>query len=175
MELIARPISPSASPEARVDRQISANTQLPTPNPSPPGSPKLISPAKAWLLSVSATPEELGLSSSSQSSPNCSFNSTPSQAEEPTFINDFFEARTSPKGGLGAFAVVDIPKGTVIMAEEPLFRADPVEIYWKYEALNDEQRKEYRTLSCWFGIEDQRVPAIFTTNRFVFPRMTQIS
>jgi hypothetical protein len=54
------------------------------------------------------------------------------------------------------------------MTEEPLFRADPVEIYWKYEALNDEQRKEYKTLSCWYGIEEQRIPAIFTTNRYVY-------
>jgi len=60
------------------------------------------------------------------------------------------------------------------MQEEPLFRADPVEIYWKYEGLTDEQRKEYKKLSCWFGIEDQRVPAIFTTNRFVPLKMTQI-
>jgi hypothetical protein len=167
MEHTTRSVSPLASPKPELDEPISVNTQLLTPNPTPPSSPKPISPAKAWLLSVSATPEELSRISSSQTSPKSSFSSSQTSSEQPSFINDFFEVRASPKGGLGAFAVVDIPKDTVIMTEEPLFRADPVEIYWKYENLTDEQRKEYKTLSCWFGIEDQRVPAIFTTNRFV--------
>ncbi|TVY80446.1 SET domain-containing protein [Lachnellula suecica] len=163
MDPKSRSVSPCFSHGSKAGSQAVSKTQLLTPEPSPPPSPQKISPAKAWLLSMSATAEELLSASSSQSSPNSSFNS---DSPVSSFSNDFFEVRQSPKGGLGAFAIADIPKDTVIMAEEPLFRAEPVEIYWKYDSLTDEQRQEYRTLSYWLGIEDMKVPARFTTNRF---------
>jgi hypothetical protein len=171
MEQAPGPISPSVSPEPKDGHRAPANIQLPTPNSSPPSSPKPTSSAKAWLLSVSATTEQLSQPTSSQ--PSLPSTSAPPTPENPSFTNDFFEVRSSPKKGLGAFAVTDIPKGTVIMVEEPLFRAEPVQIYWKYEALSDDQKRAYKVLSCWFGIEDHKVPAIFTTNRFVQLRMSQ--
>ncbi|TVY14729.1 SET domain-containing protein 5 [Lachnellula arida] len=85
---------------------------------------------------------------------------------QPLFSNDFFEVRSSPKGGLGAFASADIPEGTVIMTEAPLFRTPALQIFWTYDALSDEQKRAYKQLACWFGIEDHKIPAIFTTNRF---------
>ncbi|TVY52135.1 SET domain-containing protein 5 [Lachnellula cervina] len=132
------------------------SSQLPTPNSSPPPSPQFsfLSPAaRAWFLSTMATaPEELV-----RPSPP-----TP----QPLFSNDFFEVRSSPKKGMGAFALADIPEGTVIMTEEPLFRTSPVQIFWTYDALSDEQKRAYKQLACWTGVEDHKIPAIFTTNRF---------
>lgn len=165
MEKNPRSASPSVSSESKDGLRAPANTQSPTPQPSPPASPKPISPAKAWLLSISAMPEEPFQLSSPPPSPSST--SQPANINLPSFANDFFEVRTSTKGGLGAFAVADIPNDTIIMAEEPLFRAEPVQIFWKYEALSDEQKKEYKTLSCWYGVEDHKIQAIFTTNRYV--------
>lgn len=165
MEQRSRSKTASVLSETEEGGATPANTQLPTPAPSPLSSPKPISPAKAWLLSISATPEERSQPSSYLPSPT--LGSTPTATKNTPFVNDFFEVRQSTKGGLGAFALKDIPKGTVIMAEEPLFRALLVQVFWKYDELSDDQKKEYKTLSCWFGIEDHKVAAIFTTNRFV--------
>ncbi|TVY28247.1 SET domain-containing protein [Lachnellula hyalina] len=150
-----QPLSQPHSPEPPEGYEA-PSTQLPTPNSSPPFSPNPNSAAgRAWLLSTMVTTAE-----------ELARHSIPPTPPKPIFNNDFFEVRSSPKKGLGAFASVDIPKGTIIMAEEPLFRTEESQIFWTYDALSDEQKRAYKGLSCWFGIEDHRVPAIFTTNRF---------
>jgi hypothetical protein len=85
----------------------------------------------------------------------------------PLFATNFFEVRKSPKGGYGAFATKDIEKDTVIMSEEPLFRAAYIEVFYKYEALSLEKREEYRSLFGWKGVSEYQVLAIFKTNRYV--------
>jgi hypothetical protein len=100
------------------------------------------------------------------SSSSSSSTSRSSEAE-PLFVTDFFEVRKSPKGGYGAFATKDIEKDTVIIAEDPLFRATYLEVFYKYEALPAEKRDEYRSLFGWKGVSDHQVLAIFKTNRYV--------
>jgi hypothetical protein len=83
----------------------------------------------------------------------------------PLLVTDYFEVRKSSKGGYGAFAIKEIKEGTIIMSEEPLFRAAYIEVFYKYEALPRDQRKEYRSLFGWKGVSEHPVLAIFKTNR----------
>jgi hypothetical protein len=133
---------------------------------TPPSSPNLAS-RRGGNTNTPSPPPTLTPSSSSSSS--ASFSSSISRSPEapPLFIVDFFEVRKSPKGGYGAFAIKDIEKGTVIMSEEPLFRANYLEVFYKYEALPAEKRDEYRTLFGWKGVSDHHILAIFKTNRYV--------
>jgi hypothetical protein len=83
-------------------------------------------------------------------------------------VTEYFEARRSRKGGYGAFAVKDIEKHTVIMAEKPLFRANFFEVFLEYEQLTPEQKKEYLSLHGWKGIDKHKILSIFKTHRSVY-------
>jgi len=133
-----------------------------------PTSPESLSLRCQTPLSSSLTPT---LSPSSSSSSNQSFSTSSSEAP-PLFTTEFFEVRKSPKGGYGAFAIKDIEKDIVIMAEKPLFRATYMEVYYKYESLSTSQREEYRSLHGWEGVNEHQVLSIFKTNRYVHTRST---
>jgi hypothetical protein len=110
------------------------------------------------------TPPPRVIPSSSHSS---SFSSTSSTSEStPLFTTDFFEVRKSPKGGYGAFATKDLEKDTIIMSEEPLFRAAFMDVFIEFEKLPADKRAEYRTLFGWKGVSDNQILAIFKTNRY---------
>jgi hypothetical protein len=154
---------PQPATESEVSNNACQSPGLPTFPPSP------VSPQ------ISTTEDDLPF----VYSPNSSFSSTfsssvesespPSSPVSPTaevlFTTEIFEVRKSPKGGWGAFALVDIEKDTVVLSEAPLFRSGALQIYAEYEKLTSQQRKEYLTLACWYGVENYKVQAIFNTNR----------
>jgi hypothetical protein len=130
---------------------------------TPPASPNL-APHRGR---ISMTPSPPTLTPSSSYSSSSSTVPLTSYEAPPLFVTNFFEVRKSPKGGYGAFATKDIEKDTVIMSEEPLFRAAYIEVFYKYEALSLEEREEYRSLFGWKGVSEYQVLAIFKTNRYV--------
>lgn len=81
------------------------------------------------------------------------------------FSEKYFDAKPSPKGGIGAFANQDILAGTIIISEEPLIRCLFQEVFMAYEELTIPQRKLYKSLYGWKGIESHPILAIFKTNR----------
>lgn len=81
------------------------------------------------------------------------------------FTTEFYEAKKSPKGGIGAFAIKTIPKGTIIQAEEPLMLANIMEVYHEYDKLSPEKRRLYKSLYGWKGVNPDPYMAIFKTNR----------
>jgi len=83
------------------------------------------------------------------------------------FTTEYFEARPSPKGGIGAFAIKDIPQGTIILAEKPLIRVPFSEVFVAYENLSPQKRKLYRSLYGWDGIDNYNILAIYKTNRYI--------
>ncbi|CZT44676.1 uncharacterized protein RSE6_04876 [Rhynchosporium secalis] len=140
------PSSSSTSPEAWSSPSFSAHTLLHRP---------------------------LYSSSSSSSSPLIGVSSTAAPPIETTyssphslFCTEYFEVRRSKKGGYGAFARKDIEKGTVVMTEKSLFRANFLEVFFELEKLTKEQRREYRTLHGHMALSDSRELAIYKTNRF---------
>ncbi|RDL31091.1 uncharacterized protein BP5553_09880 [Venustampulla echinocandica] len=166
------------APESRVGPSA-INTQLLTPDPSPSSSPSSSpSPVRRcrpidgafspiWKLAQLSTPPVSPNSSPKPTSSSTSSTEPPVPAPGgPLFATMYFEVRESPKGGLGAFAVQDIEEDTVIMAEEPLFKATFVEVFYEFEKLSKEKRGEYLSLYAWSGIERHKVLAIFSTNRF---------
>jgi hypothetical protein len=66
---------------------------------------------------------------------------------------------------MGAFATKDIAEGTIIIAERPLIAGDIMVVYSAYENLSKEQKKEYRTLYGYPGVDSDKLLAIFKTNR----------
>ncbi|KAG9247558.1 hypothetical protein BJ878DRAFT_396261, partial [Calycina marina] len=82
------------------------------------------------------------------------------------FTTEYYEARPSKKGGLGALATKHIPEGTTILKEEPLVLCNLTDIYYEYERLSTEDRKKYRSLHGWRGINSECIMSIFQTNRF---------
>lgn len=80
-------------------------------------------------------------------------------------MTPFFEVRISPKGGYGAFATRDIEVGTLVMTEEPLLRAMSGDVFFEYERLTAEQRREYRSLYGWAELSNNPIISIFKTNR----------
>jgi hypothetical protein len=135
---------------------------------TPPVSPNLAPLRRRNTITPSPPPTLTPSSSSSSSSTSSSFkSSTTSYEVPPLFTTDYFEVRKSSKGGYGAFAIKDIEKSTVIVAEEPLFQATYGEVFYKYESLPIEKRAEYRSLVGWKGTSDFEILAIFRTNRFV--------
>ncbi|KAI9640377.1 hypothetical protein NHQ30_011122 [Ciborinia camelliae] len=82
------------------------------------------------------------------------------------FENEFFDVKTSPKGGLGCFARTDIPCGTMIHSEEPLFICSVLQVHYHFEQLTAEQQAAYLNLHCWQGLASHKIVAIFQTNRF---------
>ncbi|CZS97815.1 uncharacterized protein RAG0_06718 [Rhynchosporium agropyri] len=92
--------------------------------------------------------------------------SSSSSSSSPLIGVKYFEVRRSKKGGYGAFARKDIEKGTVVMTEKSLFRANFLEVFFELEKLTKEQRREYRTLHGHMALSDSRELAIYKTNRF---------
>jgi len=86
------------------------------------------------------------------------------------FTTEYYEARPSAKGGIGAFAIKEIPEGTVILAEEPLMLANIMEVYHAYDSLTFEERKLFRSLYSWRGVNPEPIMAIFQTNRYIIMR-----
>lgn len=128
---------------------------------TPPASPPNLALRRGRHFKTPSPPPTFIPSSSS------SFSSTSTISEPtPLFTTDFFEVRKSPKGGYGAFATKDIEKDTIIMSEEPLFRAALMEVFIEFENLPADKRAEYRTLFGWQGVSDDEILAIFKTNRF---------
>ncbi|ESZ91931.1 hypothetical protein SBOR_7676 [Sclerotinia borealis F-4128] len=82
------------------------------------------------------------------------------------FENEFFEVKTSPKGGLGCFAQKDIKCGTAIHSEEPLFTCSVLQVHYNFEQLTAEQQAAYMDLHCWHGLASHKIVAIYQTNRF---------
>jgi hypothetical protein len=104
-------------------------------------------------------------------SPALSFYSPPlhSPSISKYFSNKYFKIRPSPKGGLGAFAIEDIPNNTAIIAENPLFRCHLYEeIEWSVDRLPRRLKDEYFSLYHWAGVDQNKVHGIFKTNRYVF-------
>ena len=70
------------------------------------------------------------------------------------------------KGGLGAFAIIDIPIGTTVISESPLFRATLAEqVEWEYKKLSEEQKIGYDSLAYWEKVDKYKIQGIFKTNR----------
>ncbi|KAG0645592.1 Zinc finger MYND domain-containing 1 [Hyphodiscus hymeniophilus] len=140
---------------------------------SPPHSNRL-----TWLASVTRhTPSanqspDSSFSSSDSSSSSISPSSSSSSisipaTSPPSFFNEHLAILPSPKGGLGAFAIRDIPAYTTIIAEKPLFKVYSFEeVPWRYDDLSKEQKKAYDSLHYWVRIDKDRVFGIFKTNRF---------
>lgn len=66
------------------------------------------------------------------------------------FSNEFFEIRSSTTAGQGAFALCDIPAGTLLIAEKPILRLlGNTESYIKTEAnkLSPEDHEAFLALS----------------------------
>ncbi|KUJ18770.1 SET domain-containing protein [Mollisia scopiformis] len=147
--------------------------QEPRPTPAPESPISLrqpfinqLTPPKGDFSSGSSTPSGSPRArSSSGSSYNSQYPIPPAKAD-PLFVTEFFEVCKSPKGGYGAFATKDIEVGTVIMSEEPAFRATFGEVFYMYEGLTTEQRVEYRSLHGWSALAHNRILSIFKTNRF---------
>jgi hypothetical protein len=116
------------------------------------------------------TPDKEAHHSSSAAHPISNINTTatpppPSGKKAVDFENEFFKVSKSPKGGLGCFAVKDIPKGTVIHSEKPLFECSMVGVHYAFEQLTQEQREEYLNLYYYRGLVNHKVVAIYQTNR----------
>ncbi|KAM0310011.1 hypothetical protein ACHAO8_008487 [Botrytis cinerea] len=105
----------------------------------------------------------------SKSSPPLLLPPSPPPEKAPTFENEFYEVKRSPKGGLGCFAKVNIESETMIHSEEPLFLSSMVQIYYHFEQLTAEQQAAYLKLHHWHGLAAHKVLAIFQTNRFHVP------
>ncbi|KFY32859.1 hypothetical protein V495_08664 [Pseudogymnoascus sp. VKM F-4514 (FW-929)] len=82
--------------------------------------------------------------------------------------SSLFSIRPSPKGGMGAFALSDIPCSTVIMRELALFLATDGNGHLAEELgkLSSEERAEFRKLACYDLLDKDKDIAIFKTNRF---------
>jgi hypothetical protein len=91
--------------------------------------------------------------------------SPPTSPTRPLFTTEFFEVRPSAKGGYGAFAIENIAKGTIILTEKALFTAEFTEVFYAYENLKPKERKEYRSLYSYQGVDNELLLAIFKTNR----------
>ncbi|KAF4631463.1 hypothetical protein G7Y89_g6664 [Cudoniella acicularis] len=158
---------PSPACYSRVSVSAFDKLQLLTPEPSPPSSPhksttaidhKIISPSTLKQSLPTPTP-----------SPNTLFSPTlfpDSLLPQHLFTTEYFEVRKTKKKGMAAFATKDIVEGTVIIAEEPLFRCNFMGVFTEYEKLSIEQKKEYKKLCDWRGNEKEKILAIFSVNRF---------
>ena len=153
------------STRARPSRESFQRQLMLTPPASPTSSLRRRNTKN--LSPPTLTPSSSYSSSSSSSSNTSTSSSSSSSAFPPLFVTEFFEARRSPKGGYGAFAIRDIEQGTVIIAEKPAFRAEFMEVFTLYEKMAQEIRDEYRTLHGWEALSDHPVLAIFKTNRYV--------
>jgi hypothetical protein len=84
---------------------------------------------------------------------------------KPLFTTEYFEVRPSQKGGLGAFATKEIPWGTVIHREKALFTGTLMEVFYLYDQLSRDQRREYLDLHEFKRVGGHKILSIFKTNR----------
>ncbi|TGO66687.1 hypothetical protein BOTNAR_0056g00260 [Botryotinia narcissicola] len=125
--------------------------------------------SKSGIDSKSTLSRAADFPACSKSSPRILTPPSPPPEKAPLFENEFYEVRTSPKGGLGCFAKADIESGTMIHSEEPLFLSSMVQIYYNFEQLTAEKQAAYLKLHYWHGLAAHKVLAIFQTNRFHVP------
>lgn len=85
-----------------------------------------------------------------------------------SLISSHFSIRPSPKGGMGAFALSDIPESTVIMKELALFLATDGkgQLAKELGKLSAKERTEFGKLACYELLDRDRDIAIFKTNRY---------
>lgn len=95
---------------------------------------------------------------------------SPAVAALPSSGLSRFSIHPSPKGGMGAFALSDIPCSTVIMRELALFLATDGNGHLAEELgkLSVEEREEFRKLACYDLLDKDKDIAIFKTNRYVW-------
>ncbi len=86
----------------------------------------------------------------------------------PVFRNEYFEVRESMKGGLGSFAVTDLPQGTMILSEQPLFKSKLISLIQALENLTPEEIGRFRRLHHHPSTSCDRDLATFLTNRYVW-------
>ncbi|TGO29545.1 hypothetical protein BPAE_0014g00010 [Botrytis paeoniae] len=125
--------------------------------------------SKLAVKPKSTSSKAVDLPACSKLSPSILLPPSPPPEKAPIFENEFYEVKTSPKGGLGCFAKVDIESGTMIHSEEPLFLSSMVQIYYNFEQLTAEKQAAYLKLHYWQGLAAHKVLAIFQTNRFHVP------
>ncbi|PQE32606.1 SET domain protein [Rutstroemia sp. NJR-2017a WRK4] len=183
------PIPPPSPPKSRSSSssKSSLSTQhqsLPLRTATPKSHSSSITPHKPQAPS----PESEKRRSSSPAHPISNINTAATPPPPPVnraaeFETEFFKVRKSPKGGLGCFAVKDIPKGTVIHSEKPLFECSLVGVHYAFEQLTPEQREEYLNLYYYRGLVNHKVIAIYQTNRFymngstsgIFPKSSRFN
>jgi len=85
---------------------------------------------------------------------------------KPIFISELFNITTSPKGGVGAFALQDIENGTEIHSEPALLQATDTSLQQAFKELSADQKKSYLKLYSYDAIDVNKVVAVFKTNRF---------
>ncbi|KAA8570085.1 hypothetical protein EYC84_002419 [Monilinia fructicola] len=145
---------------------ITSSLTLPVPKSLKP--PVVVAPSDAKVaFSLDRTPSSVAdlPSHPKPLAPLCS-PPCPSPERVSLYKNEFFEVKTSPKGGLGCFALTDIKGGTEIHSEEPLFISSILQVYYNFEQLTPKQQADYLDLHCWHGLASHKILAIFQTNRF---------
>ncbi|KAI0996907.1 hypothetical protein K3495_g11276 [Podosphaera aphanis] len=65
------------------------------------------------------------------------------------FHTDLFEVRKTARRGYGAFATKNIEKGTIVLAEKSLMKAETMTIYHEFEKLSRQQQFEYYSMARW--------------------------
>ncbi|TGO61473.1 hypothetical protein BCON_0027g00620 [Botryotinia convoluta] len=173
-----KPMSPSSldSPVSTRESSITSSLVFPVSESSLLAPPCLTPPMVVTLPDLKLVVEPKSTSSKAADLPACSKLSpsillppSPPPEKAPIFENEFYEVKTSPKGGLGCFAKVDIESETMIHSEESLFLSTMVQIYYNFEQLTAEKQAAYLKLHYWQGLAAHKVLAIFQTNRFHVP------
>jgi hypothetical protein len=174
--LVVRPVTPV---RARISSLADEQSQHASPVSSTCSSPKsnISQSSPNTTFSTESTfprvaPPAFSISNFAKSPPSWEINYSISLRPNynPRFQTDYFEVRSSDKGGLGAFATRNIEKGTAIMAEEPLFCGDFGDVSQAYQNFTREQAEEYLSLHAWTGSsrgDKQLITCIFATNRYV--------
>lgn len=96
---------------------------------------------------------------------NIPLRASPPPPTQPLFTTEYFVVKPSEKKGFGAFAIRDITKGTVIIAEKPLFLGEITQIYCAFEEMTKEQQTQYLSLYGFPGVDLNRILRIYKTNR----------
>jgi hypothetical protein len=93
--------------------------------------------------------------------------SNPTEVDQSPLLQaaPYFEIRISLKGGYGAFALQDIPRFTVILSEPSLLQATNGNVLEKFEALSQNEKKEFLRLASFDELDANKIIAIFKTNR----------
>lgn len=115
-------------------------------------------------LSSNNKPALLSEESSSSSS------STLLSAPDVIHILPLFQIRKSPKGGYGGFATEDILPFSEIVQERPLLISSLGEFSNTFQNLPEEAKGKLLELSWFPGAADDKMMALFMTNRSVLSR-----